>query len=197
MKIKNLDFTRCFFLIASLIIIILSFLIPDAKTSKAIIMGLIILTLLVLDLNMPKVAKLSEDNPKVRTMRSMNRLIIAVFIILGAYYLVSPSITIATEVSDKVLIVGIAVFIMIFGNISPKIPFNRYIGLRLPWTIRDEDTWKIAHRITGYLAFPVGILMIISSFFFKPQSVAGVGIIFWILIPSLYSLLFYYKKYKM
>lgn len=197
MKIKNLDFTRCFFLIASLIIIILSFLIPDAKTSKAIIMGLIILTLLVLDLNMPKVAKLSEDNPKVRTMRSMNRLIIAVFIILGAYYLVSPSITIATEVSDKFLIVGIAVFIMIFGNISPKIPFNRYMGLRLPWTIRDEDTWKIAHRITGYLAFPVGILMIISSSFFKPQYVAGVGIISWILIPSLYSLLFYYKKYKM
>lgn len=197
MKVKNLDFTRCFFLIASLTIIILSFFISDAKTSKAIFIGLLIITLLLLDLNMPKVAKLSEDNPKVRTMRSMNRLIIAIFIILGTYYLISPSVTIAAETSDKFLIIGLAIFIMIFGNISPKIPFNRYMGLRLPWTIRDEDTWRIAHRITGYLAFPIGILMIISSFFFESQYVAGAGIISWVLIPSLYSLWFYYKKYKM
>ena len=164
MKVKKLDFIQCFFLIASLAIIILGIFIPDAKTSKAVFIGLILITLIILDLNMAKVAKLSEDNPKVRTMRYMNRLIIAVFTILGAYYIISPSVTITTEVSDKLLIIGIAIFIMIFGNISPKIPFNRYMGLRLPWTIRDEETWKIAHKITGYLAFPVGILMIISSF---------------------------------
>lgn len=197
MKVKKLDFIQCFFLIASLAIIILGIFIPDAKTSKAVFIGLILITLIILDLNMAKVAKLSEDNPKVRTMRYMNRLIIAVFTILGAYYIISPSVTITTEVSDKLLIIGIAIFIMIFGNISPKIPFNRYMGLRLPWTIRDEETWKIAHKITGYLAFPVGILMIISSFFFKSQYVAGVGIISWILIPGLYSLWFYYKKYQM
>lgn len=197
MKLKKFDFTQCFFLITSLAIIILGIFIPDAKTPKAVFIGLILITLIILDLNMAKVAKLSEDNPKVRTMRYMNRLIIAVFTILGAYYIVSPSITITAEASDKILIIGISIFIMIFGNISPKIPFNRYMGLRLPWTIRDEETWKIAHKITGYLAFPVGILMIISSFFFKSQYVAGVGIISWILLPSLYSLWFYYKKYQM
>lgn len=197
MKTNKIDFTRCFFLFSSLAIIILGIFIPDAKTSKAVFMGILIVTLVVLDLNMAKTSRLSEDNPKVKTMRSMNRLIIAIIIALGAYYIIAPSVTISTQLSDKILIIGLAIFIMIFGNIAPKIPFNRYMGLRLPWTIRDEETWKIAHKITGYLAFPIGILMIISSYFFQSQYIAGVGIITWVFIPSVYSLWFYYKKFQM
>lgn len=196
MKNKKFDFLRWFFLISSLTIILLGLLLPDAKTSKAVVMGLIIIALIILDLKMAEIAKLSEDNPKVKTMRSMNRLIIAVIIALGGYYIVSPALTISAEHSDKLLIIGLAIFIIIFGNIAPKIPFNRYMGLRLPWTIRDEDTWKIAHKITGYLAFPIGFIMIICSFFFKAQYIAGVGILSWILIPGLYSLWFYYKKFQ-
>lgn len=195
MKNNKFDFLRIFFLISSIAIILLGIFLPEAKTSKAVFMGLILITLVILDKNMAKIANLSEDNPKVKTMRSMNRLILALMVLLGAYYIFSPFVTVSESISDKGIIIGLATFMMIFGNISPKIPFNRYMGLRLPWTIRDEDTWKIAHKIVGYMAFPIGILMIITSFFFKSQTVAGVGILSWILIPGLYSLWFYYKKF--
>lgn len=33
------------------------------------------------------------------------------------------------------------------GNIAPKLPFNRYVGFRLPWTVTDEDTWIFTHRL--------------------------------------------------
>ena len=196
MKNKKFDFIRCFFLISSLAIILLGILIPSAKTSKAVVMGIVILSLVILDFNMAKIANLSEGNPKVKTMRSMNRIILAIIILLGIYYIASPTLYISPFLSDKLLIIGVAIFIMIFGNIAPKIPFNRYMGLRLPWTIRDEETWKVAHKITGYLAFPIGILMIICCFFFKAQYVAGVGVLSWVLIPGLYSLWFYYRKFK-
>lgn len=85
---------------------------------------------------------------------------------------------------------------MFFGNLAPKIPFNRYMGLRLPWTIRDEDTWKVAHRILGYISFPIGIAMFVSVFFFSVETVAMISVLTWIIIPGIYSLVFYYKKAK-
>lgn len=37
----------------------------------------------------------------------------------------------------------IIIIVMLFcGFISPKLPFNRHTGLRLPWTVMDEDTWN-------------------------------------------------------
>lgn len=196
MKNNKFDFLRIFFLISSIAIILLGIFLPNPKASKAIGMGLILIALVVLDRNMAKVAKLSEDNPKVKTMRSINRLILGVIVLLGFYYIFSPIVTIPENISDKIIIIVISIFIMIFGNISPKIPFNRYMGLRLPWTIRDEETWKLAHKILGYIAIPLGILMIIASFFFKSQYIACVGILSWILIPGLYSLWFYCKKFQ-
>nr|WP_279285788.1 SdpI family protein [Clostridium perfringens] len=85
---------------------------------------------------------------------------------------------------------------MFFGNLAPKIPFNRYMGLRLPWTVRDEDTWRVAHRILGYVSFPIGIVMFVLSFFFKVETIVVTGVLTWIIIPSIYSLVFYYKKIK-
>jgi len=85
---------------------------------------------------------------------------------------------------------------MTFGNLSPKIPFNRYLGLRLPWTINDEDTWKIAHKILGYLSFPIAIAMFILTLYFNLNTIVPACIVIWIIIPSLYSFLFYYKKTK-
>lgn len=102
-----------------------------------------------------------------------------------------------SDKSNEIILVGvIAVVMMIFGNVSPRIPFNRYLGLRLPWTIRDEDTWKVAHRILGYLSFPIAIAQFILTFFYKAQTVTTVCILIWIVIPSLYSLWFYNKKYN-
>ncbi len=50
---------------------------------------------------------------------------------------------------------------MVFiGIVSPKLPYNRHTGLRLPWTVRDEDTWKNAHRILGFISFPMVLLYI-------------------------------------
>ena len=42
---------------------------------------------------------------------------------------------------------------MVFGNLSPKIPFNQIFWIKTSWTIRDEQTWRIAHKIVGYLFF--------------------------------------------
>ena len=192
---KKLDFTRSLFLVTSLLLLTLGFVIPNSNIVAAIIGSLAIISLVVFDIQAGKITKLSENNPKVKTTRFLNRLTMFIVAICSIFTILSPIKNLFTPKTNELLLVGlVSVFIMIFGNLSHKIPFNRYLGLRLPWTIRDEDTWKVAHKILGYLSFPVAISLFTFSFFFKIELVATISILTWILIPGIYSLLFYYKK---
>lgn len=99
------------------------------------------------------------------------------------------------------LTVCVVVAMLFFGFIAPKLPFNRYTGFRLPWTIQDEDTWNVAHRILGYLAVPVALLYVAACWVLG-QSMEQWGIVtisaflLWIGIPGVLSLLFFWKKMR-
>ena len=95
----------------------------------------------------------------------------------------------------------LAVPMLFFGNVAPKIPFNRYTGLRLPWTVRDEDTWIVAHRVLGYVSVPIAILLFTNVATDMPLDTyvkfwwLGV-VVLWIAIPGIISGVFYYKKWN-
>jgi len=194
---KNFNFTRILFLITSLIMLIAGVVIPDSNLTASVIGSLAIVSLVAFDIQAPKIAKLSKNNLKVKTMRFLNRLTISIITICTIFTMLSPIKSLFSAKTNEVILVGLlSIVVMVFGNLSPKIPFNRHLGLRLPWTIRDEDTWRIAHRILGYLSFPMAIVMFVLNFYFSEDNIAFICILIWVLIPSLYSLLFYYKKMK-
>lgn len=61
-----------------------------------------------------------------------------------------------TDQGDELVVSGVMVLLVLWiGLAAPKLPFNRFVGLRLPWTVRDADTWVLAHRILGWIAVPV------------------------------------------
>jgi len=67
--------------------------------------------------------------------------------------------------------------------------------LRLPWTVQDEDTWNVAHRVIGYISLPIVLLYIactwtVSNF----ELVTMCAMILWIGIPGIVSYLFFYRK---
>lgn len=194
---KKINFMELLFLITSLLIVIASLILPESNLLYCILGALFIAVLAVFDIKMPAVAKLSNNNPKVKTMRFLNRICIFIFTIISIFALFSPLQDLFSPKTRDILLIGIvSLFLMIFGNLSPKIPCNRYFGFRLPWTIRDEDTWKVAHKFLGYLSFPVAIAMFVLSFFFDINIIAPIFILILILVPGIYSLLFYIKKRK-
>ena len=92
---------------------------------------------------------------------------------------------------------GFLAVIMVFcGLISPRLPFQRHTGLRLPWTVRDEDTWNLAHRILGMISLPFALLYVAASLTMNDfKTVSLVAVAFWIGIPGLLSYIFFWKKY--
>ena len=196
MKKKNLNLTRMFFIAITLIILAIVFFIKDSNIKKICIAILLVVALIILDIKMPKIANLSKDNPKVKTMRKISRL--SMIIVLGAFFAeLSPIKSSFSQRANEIIVIGIiSLFMMIFGNSATKIPLNRNVGLRLPWTVRDEETWKIAHRILGYISFPIAILQFVLVFFLPAKIIGPTCIISWVLIPGVYSLWFFYKKFK-
>ena len=130
---------------------------------------------------------------RVTTLCNISILIIGiVFAFLSAVDVITFS-----ENGEKLFAMVLLSCIMVFiGIVSPKLPYNRHTGLRLPWTVRDEDTWKIAHRILGFISFPMVLLYIacaltISDF----EIVSAVTMLIWISIPGGISYIYFYKKY--
>ncbi|MFR5265256.1 SdpI family protein [Clostridium sp.] len=189
---KKFDFTKIVFLVSSILILLIGVLVPEGEVGSSVIAFLVILSLILFDIKASKILNLSKDNPKIKTVRLINNFTIGSILIISLF-INMKSINGALPESIEVILV--ALFILFFGNLSPKIPFNRYIGLRLPWTIRDEDTFRIAHRLIGYLSIPCGILMLLCAYF-NNTNLALIFFFSWILIPSLYSLNFYNKKLK-
>ena len=72
--------------------------------------------------------------------------------------------------SEFCFAVGIVIVVMLFlGYISPKLPYTRFVGLRLPWTVCDEDTWYFAHRIIALITVPSIMLMIVGFLIFADK----------------------------
>ena len=108
------------------------------------------------------------------------------------------AVTELAETEGKLLAMGVVCAVILFGGIiSPRLPFNRHTGLRLPWTVQDEDTWNVAHRVIGYISLPVVLLYLAAAFTIPDFEAVTVAImLLWIGVPGLLSLAFWWKKYR-
>ena len=87
------------------------------------------------------------------------------------------------------------VMFIIIGTYLPKARQNYTIGIRVPWTLANEENWNRTHRLAGTLWIICGILMIIicltrlASF----QWLVGILLIT-VLVPCIYSYWLHAKK---
>ena len=87
--------------------------------------------------------------------------------------------------------------LFVVGNYLPKCRQNYMIGIKLPWTLDNEENWDYTHRMAGKWWIIGGVLTILLGFqkFVDPIG-AAVGIILIVtLIPAIASYI-YYKKHR-
>ena len=84
---------------------------------------------------------------------------------------------------------------IIIGNYLPKTRQNYTIGIKIPWTLANEENWNRTHRLAGYLWMICGILMILICLirFVSAQWLVGIFLIM-VLVPCIYSFWLHAKK---
>lgn len=95
---------------------------------------------------------------------------------------------------SSIVIFCISALFMLMGNYFGKIRQNYFIGIRVPWTIADEDVWNRTHRLAGKLWFLAGVLGILGAFL--PRSIGGTLFFGAITIGTLVPIAYSYKIFR-
>jgi len=189
---RKLNVTGGLILAGSLLVVGFGLVMPNSDMTALAIAIMSTLLLIILDIRVPAITNLTEDDPRVRSMRAVCRMSMTIILVSILFVTLFPQGQL-----DRLLASGLVFnFMVTLGKLSPDLPFNRYIGLRLPWTIRDREVWDIAHKILGYVSFPIAFLQLAIALIIESELVIPLAIAAWVIIPSIYSLMFCYGKYR-
>ena len=84
---------------------------------------------------------------------------------------------------------------IIVGNYLPKARQNYTIGIRIPWTLANEENWNRTHRLAGYLWMICGVLMILLCLTRLLPAPWTVGLLLiMVLVPCGYSYWLHARK---
>lgn len=97
--------------------------------------------------------------------------------------------------TTNIAMVLLGVLFIVIGNYLPKARQNYTVGIKLPWTLDDEENWNRTHRLAGKLWMVCGFLFVIVSFFGLGTSwIAMMLAAIMLLVPTGYSFLYYLKN---
>lgn len=85
------------------------------------------------------------------------------------------------------------VFILI-GNYLPKMGQSYTVGIKIPWTLHDEENWNKTHRMAGFLWVVGGICMMLAGAVEQIRMLVFVIMAILIIVPIGYSYFLYQKK---
>lgn len=189
---RNLILFLCF---AALFI---ALAVREPIVSIVLIGGCVLAATIVLYRNLALLTRISTNDLRLGVLRLTTLVNIGIIFIAMLTALLSATGVLAfSEHSERLFAMCFITVIMIFlGIVSPRLPFQRHTGLRLPWTVRDEDTWNVAHRILGIISLPLALLYVAASLTLDAfDSVTIAAIALWIGIPGVLSYIYYWKKY--
>ena len=119
--------------------------------------------------------------------------------IVPALSVVLHAVTYATALGyavpiEVVMPVLIGLIFTIIGNYMPKCKQNYTIGIKIPWTLDNEENWNKTHRFAGFLWTACGILIMLTGF------IGGIWVFLpitflMVLAPIIYSYILHRKGF--
>ncbi|MDK6729488.1 SdpI family protein, partial [Aerococcus urinae] len=82
----------------------------------------------------------------------------------------------------------LGVLFIAIGNYMPKTRRNYTVGIRLPWTLDNDDNWIKTHRLAGKIWVIGGLIIFFNSFVqIAVTFVLVFTLIIMIVVPMIYS----------
>lgn len=78
--------------------------------------------------------------------------------------------------------VMMGVLCIVVGNYLPKTRRNSTIGVKIKWTLENEENWNATHRFTGKVWVGVGIGFFAAAFLPESAAVAGMMVLLAVMI---------------
>lgn len=145
---------------------------PNGESSRTVAVVFLPALMLVLQLLWSVLWKIDPKKRNYQSFWPTYRYlggVIVVFLGLVQLWILGHAIGYAW-VSIRVVPTLVGVLIMLLSNLLPRLQPNWWIGIRTPWTLSSEESWRQTHRLAGQLGIPVGALMIVLVWVFPASN---------------------------
>lgn len=184
-------------LLLSFLSMIIALSVDNEAVSILLVGVCTVIAVAILYRNLALLTSITTDDLKVGVLRITTIFNVSILMVGIVFALLVGCDFIAfSKNGEKMFAMAIVSCVMLFaGIVCPKLPYNRHTGLRLPWTVQDEDTWNVAHRIIGYISLPIALLYVACTWTVSNFELITLGaMILWIGIPAGISYIFFYRK---
>ena len=142
-------------------------------------------------------------DPRKNNYEKFEKSYLIIVNLLITFFLVLHVVTLLAamgyEVSiDKIVPSIVGILFIVIGNYLPKSKSNYFYGIKTPWTLSSDVSWRKTHRLGGKLFIISGGAVILSSFFLEGnvKIVIVMTAIFVAVIVPLIGSYFYAKNDK-
>ena len=137
----------------------------DGYTNRTVAVWLVPVILVGVWLLLAFISQLDPLNKNYASMsETVRRFNNAIVLFLCLVHVVVLMNALGWQVSmPRILLIGTGMLFVILGNELGRLRRNSWFGIRLPWTMTDEDVWRQSHRVGGRIMLVAGLLMVIVS----------------------------------
>ncbi|MCR5545449.1 MAG: SdpI family protein [Lachnospiraceae bacterium] len=124
------------------------------------------------------------------------------FTVMQGFYLFSSykeAVSMAeTQVVDtgKVTVVLMGIVFIILGNVMTKTRINSTVGVRISWSMYNDNTWRKSNRCGGILIMVAGVLSIITAFAMENSFASSMTCVLYLVLASVLTLVYSHRVYK-
>ena len=167
--------------------------VADTYASKAF--GAFILPLLFSLINILMQLILNNDpkRDQGQPLREISKWLLPIFSLLLTPVMLFKALSYDIRL-ERIIPVLFALLFLVVGNYLPKCKHNYTVGIRIPWTLANEENWNRTHRFAGWVWSIASILLLVSAltgWFASAAFIVSIGSM--IFFPVAYSF-YLYKK---
>lgn len=169
---------------------------PNGWSSKAVAVFVLPGAMLLLNLIFPLLLK---TDPKYNNISDKIKCLVQWTIPLIGLFCSGITLASAMGVDMKIQLVApmfMGVLFIVLGNFMPKMAQSYTVGIKVPWTLNDEENWDRTHHFAGFVWVICGLLMIAGAFLSCRMVIFFVLLGVMVFLPILYSFVLFLKKKK-
>ena len=146
---------------------------------------------------LPQVYRIDPKRYAAENKSRLHRIAFAVSVFISAVLclLIYSSIHENMDFTTRFILAGAGLLIAIVGNYIYNIKPNYFAGIRLPWTLENNENWRKTHLLGGKLMFAGGLLIAVICLF-TPFTLSMIILFAILSLIILITCIYSYNLYK-
>ena len=117
----------------------------------------------------PRKANLARSAPAFRATAY------AIIVFFAALHVLIVGTAMGYQINvGRMIPAAVGLLLVVIGNWLPKVRSNFLFGIRTPWTLTSDHTWRRTHRVVGRAFVALGLVAVATSVFLPTGAVLPV-----------------------